>query len=144
MLRWDPSESPLSWDVAGGIEHQYDRVMGEGTTAEVPSAGVDEARLAGRIDEIASLAGVLNVTNARLTAVMAETLEDGSWSGTHKGTFDSAAVKETTLGQYELTGEGAYAGLSVLLYDTSNDWPTWAVAGAIFPGPLPPDSVYGE
>lgn len=72
------------------------------------------------------------------------TNEDGSWSGTHKGTLDSAAAKETSLGQYELTGDGAYAGLSVLLYDTSNDWPTWAVAGAIFPGPLPPDSAYGE
>jgi hypothetical protein len=39
-----------------------------------------------------------------------------------------------------LTGDGAYEGLSAILSDTSSSWPSWTVAGAIFPGPLPLDS----
>ena len=50
-------------------------------------------------------------------------------------TFDSAQFpRETELALYELTGTGAYEGLSALLAPTG----IGGVAGAIFPSPLPP------
>jgi hypothetical protein len=70
--------------------------------------------------------------------------DEGSWNGTCTSTYDSAAATETSLDQCQLTGEGAYEGLSALLAPTSHAWPSWTVAGAIFPGPVPPDSAYDE
>ena len=66
--------------------------------------------------------------------------EDGAWSGTFATTYDSAETYETSLVLYEMTGEGAYEGLSALLGETGNirTWPQFEVAGAIFTGPLPP------
>ncbi len=73
------------------------------------------------------------------------TNDDGTWAGTWTSTYDSAAVTETELIQYELTGDGAYAGLSAVLSITGGEWPAPStIAGAVFPGPLPPDSPYGE
>ena len=92
---------------------------------EFPQPGTDERVEVGW--------GTLTITN-----------EDGSWSGTWTSTDDSAATDGAPVAQYELTGDGAYAGLSAIFRDTSWDWPTWAVAGAVYPGPLPPDSAYGE
>jgi hypothetical protein len=66
--------------------------------------------------------------------------EDGAWSGTFATTYDSEKINETSLILYELTGEGAYEGLSALLGQTGSisSWPRFPVAGAIFTGPLPP------
>ena len=47
-----------------------------------PPDGPQEGAVGRQIAEIARLAGVLNVTNARLTAVVADVLADESWSGT--------------------------------------------------------------
>ena len=68
------------------------------------------------------------------------TNDEGTWSGTWTSTYDSAASDETELTLYELTGAGAYDGLSVLLSPTGSgtDWPRLPMAGAIFPSPLPP------
>ncbi len=72
------------------------------------------------------------------------TNDEGTWAGTWTSTYDSAAVSETPLIQYQLTGDGAYEGLSAILFVTSSGWPRSAVAGAIFPGPLPPDSASAQ
>ena len=68
------------------------------------------------------------------------TNDEGTWAGTWASTYDSESVSETPLIQYRLTGDGAYEGLSAILSITDSGWPRSAVAGAIFPGPLPPDS----
>jgi hypothetical protein len=78
------------------------------------------------------------------------TNDDGSWSGTWKSTYDSEQPTEVLL--YELTGAGAYEGLSALLAPTGgeevdpsdDDFWRMPLAGAIFPSPLPPDSAYDE
>jgi hypothetical protein len=69
--------------------------------------------------------------------------EGGAWDGATVSTYESAQPTETGLKLIQLTGEGAYEGLSALLWETSNaapaDVPRAApFAGAIFPGPLPP------
>lgn len=68
----------------------------------------------------------------------------GTWAGTWTSTYDSAAVSETPLIQYQLTGDGAFKGLSAILSITSTGWPRSAVAGAIFPGPIPLESVLAQ
>ncbi len=60
----------------------------------------------------------------------------GTWRGTWMSTYDSAT--ETALVQYRFIGEGAYEGLSALLSETEWRYPIGKVAGAIFPGALPP------
>jgi hypothetical protein len=68
--------------------------------------------------------GELTITNDR-----------GGWSGTWTSTYDSQPLSnEIELALHELTGTGAYEGLSALLAPTGRG----RVAGAIFPGPLPP------
>ena len=47
--------------------------------------------------------------------------EDGAWSGTYATTYDSEKPNETSLILYELTGEGAYEGLSALLGQTQTN-----------------------
>ena len=72
------------------------------------------------------------------------TNDEGTWAGTWTSTYDSAAVSETPLIQYLLTGGGAYKGLSAILSVTRSGWPRSAVAGAIFPGPLPLDDALAQ
>jgi hypothetical protein len=69
--------------------------------------------------------------------------EEGGWSGTWSSTYDSAQPEETNLMLYELTGTGAYEGLSALLsptgpVDSGATEVRSPTAGAIFQGPLPP------
>ena len=77
------------------------------------------------------------------------TNDQGGWSGTWKSTYDSSRFpdEEVDLVLYELTGAGAYEGLSALLAPSANGWDDvgrMPLAGAIFQGPLPPDSAYDE
>ena len=82
-------------------------------------------------------------TDARVEVHWGEltiTNDAGGWNGTWSSTYDSAQAAETDLGLYELTGTGAYEGLSALLSETGSQltWPSSPLAGAIFPSPLPP------
>ncbi len=67
--------------------------------------------------------------------------ENGAWVGSFSSTLDSKASPEKSLVLYELTGEGAYEGLSVMLFENGHytTFPDFPVAGAIFPGDLPPN-----
>jgi hypothetical protein len=69
--------------------------------------------------------------------------DDGAWSGTVTSTYDPDQPVEAGSGVYELTGEGAYEGLSALLFESSLPGlePSPYVFGAIFPGDLPPRSL---
>jgi hypothetical protein len=96
------------------------------------TGGTDEFPLVGTSDRVEIWWGTIRIEN-----------KDGAWSGTTTSTYDSAQPTETGLQLIELTGEGAYKGLSALLWETSNaarsSVPRAApFAGAIFPGPLPP------
>ncbi len=109
---------------------------------------MDDPRLSGvwentvSVDEFAQLDtderveihwGELTITN-----------DEGTWAGTWTQTYDSMAVSDTPLIQYHLTGDGAYEGLSAILSVTSSGWPRSAVAGAIFPGPMPLASALAQ
>ena len=73
------------------------------------------------------------------------TNDQGAWNGTWKSTYDSSSPVETDLVLYELAGAGAYEGLSALLAPTesADDWGRMPLAGAIFPGLLPPPPAAG-
>ncbi len=67
--------------------------------------------------------------------------EDGAWSGTSSGSLDSAQPVETRTTLYQLTGEGAYEGLSALLFETTTIGSEPYIFGMVFPGSLPPRSL---
>ena len=104
---------------------------------------MDDARLSGaRTDTVNVDEFPQATTDERVEIQWGETTitnDAGTWEGTWLATYDTAAPTETTLVQYRLTGHGAYEGLSAILSLTEFGWPRSTYAGAIFPGPLPPD-----
>ena len=60
---------------------------------------------------------------------------DGAWVGSAHGV---AGADGTTLLQYELTGEGAYEGLSAVFGQDNGEWPDLRFDGWIFESEQPP------
>ena len=112
------------------------------------AVNMDDPRLSGAWEETNNLAEFPQLHDELRVEIwwggLTITNDDGSWNGMCTSTYDSAAAAETSLAQCQLTGEGAYEGLSALLSPTGPGGSSWTVAGAIFPGPLPPDSAYDE
>jgi hypothetical protein len=89
------------------------------------TVSIDEFPQPGTDERVEVHWGELTITN-----------DDGSWSGTWKSTYDSSQFpQESALLLYELTGAGAYEGLSALL---GRSEAMMSMGGAIFPSPLPP------
>jgi lysophospholipase L1-like esterase len=64
--------------------------------------------------------------------------DGGTWVGTSVGTSDKSAEGRGVT-YYELSGTGAYEGLSAVLFETETSVGEIALSGVIFPGELPPD-----
>ena len=64
---------------------------------------------------------------------------DGTWVGTSVGTTDMAA-DGAGVTYYELSGTGAYDGMSAVLFETEEfPGPIFNLSGVMFPGELPPE-----
>lgn len=63
--------------------------------------------------------------------------DQGTWTGTLLGTTDLSADGRG-ISSIELTGAGAYEGLSTVLFERELSQSDWTWNGVIFPGDLPP------
>jgi hypothetical protein len=120
--------------MSGNVEMDDQRLSG----AYKMTISIDEFPQPDTDDRVEVHWGELTITN-----------DQGGWSGTWKSTYDSEQSEEVDPALYELTGAGAYEGLSALLAPTGStedvgDFWELPLAGAIFPSPLPPDSAYDK
>jgi hypothetical protein len=153
-----PSSSPMPWEASyvhgkftccdsftGGVLTEVDgqRQKERGATGAGTST-FDDPRLSGaltltqNVDEFPQPTGTRRAELAWNSYRIENT--DGAWVGTGVGAYDYGQTPEVSQGYYSFTGEGAYAGLSAILFEyrINATYPDIPLNGLIFPGALPP------
>ena len=120
------------------VEFGEGRILHRGEVLEQPIDSGDP-RLSGTLG--ISLDWDTHADSSGIVAVGAVHIdnEDGAWQGTSLGYSRPGWSRRHH--QYNLTGEGAYEGLSAILF-LIDDGTGFAVEGIVFPGELPPIPEY--